>query len=668
MEYYGGRKCVSMRELVDAGIMTEGNYRQMARRGRFEVARQGKGAGNYSLVVVDSLPTRYREEVKEKLGAGDEIMLAGWVRENYERDQAAVVWFNDRSNTGLDLTTKQKEECIVNASVLNCCIRLYERASTFRKLSGESYQWEKMADAIESLRRQFGHTLPTSVFRFRKKVAQYKKEGYGCLISGKFGNQSARLMTNREERVIVSIACLENQPYNTTIREMYIMFLCGELEVFDYNTGEVYDPEKFAKKGEAPWIPSEATIANYLNRQKNKIIIESHHRGWSEFYHEQMPHMHRHNGEFSLSQITMDDVDLPRRIKGGKTVHAYYAYDVVSGCRIGAAYGYDKDDRLVVECFRDMFRLIARNGWGIPAGIEVENHLMSKYKDGFLKAGEVFDFIHYCAPLNSQEKYAEPLNGAFKRSIAHKNHIGIGRWYGKGKNRYDRQKVSDETNETYKDKHYYTFEELVSDDRADNVEWNNELHHDQKRYPGMTRWQVLEANINPTLRPFDRITLSRYIGEKVDTSVRRNSTVRVACEDWWLSSPAVLERLAPNNLKVTAYYLPDEDGTPTEVYLFQGDKYIDKVNKVRTYNRVYAEQTDEDREIYTEQNKIVSKFGKYVKDNDVPRIGVIKPSKAVTVEAEVEEIEVKPSTERQEDNADCRFAGTDWSRAGQQSL
>lgn len=70
-----------------------------------------------------------------------------------------------------------------------------------------------------------------------------------------------------------------------------------------------------------------------------------------EFYHEQMPHMHRHGGKFSLSQITMDDVDLPRRMKGGEYVHAYYAYDVVSQCRIGLAYGRDKDDALVVDCF-----------------------------------------------------------------------------------------------------------------------------------------------------------------------------------------------------------------------------------------------------------------------------------------------------------------------------
>ena len=104
----------------------------------------------------------------------------------------------------------------------------------------------------------------------------------------------------------------------------------------------------------------------------------------------------------------------------------------------------------------------------------------------------------------------------------------------------------------------------------------------------MTRWDVLVANINPTLQPLDKLTLSRYIGERVPTSVRRNSTVRVRHEDWWLSAPEVLEKLDPNNYKVTAYFLPDENGEPTDVYIFQDDRYIGKVEKVQTYNRVLA--------------------------------------------------------------------------------
>lgn len=672
MEYYDGRLCISQRELVEGGIMTVANYKQMARRGRFDVARRGGGnADSYALAVIDTLPTKYREAVRAKFGSGDEVLAAGWFRENYERDMAAVAWFHDRENTGTDLGADKIEEYVTNAGVLNCCLRLYTRARDCQKILGNTYQWEKMAKAVESLREQYGHTLPTSMFRLRKKLADYRKYGYQVLLSGKYGNQTARRMTMKEERVILGIACLENQPYNTTVREMYIMFLTGELDVWDVDTSELYDPDDFAKKGEDPWIPSDATIANYLNKPKNKLLIKSRHLSRTTFMHEEMPHMHRHSGRYALSQITMDDVDLPRRMKGNERVHAYYAYDVVSQCRVGAAYARKKDDALVTECFRDMFRLIERHGWGMPAGIEVEQHLMSKYKDGFLQAGVAFPFVHFCAPQNSQEKYAEPMNGAFKRTIAHKNHTGIGRFYGKGKNRVESKKVSDETNELWEDKRYYTFEELVADDRADNQEWNNAPHPDQKRYPGMSRWDVLVANINPGLQSLDKIALSRYIGEKVETSVRRNSTVRVNYEDWWLSAPEVLEKLASNDYKVQAYYLPDEEGRATDVYIFQGDKYIDKVEKVETYNRVYAEQTDEDAAKYIEQRKKVSKFAAYVKAHAAPTVGTAKKRREEREENKTEEretaeampIALPMSLPAESEDNECGIgytAGIDW--------
>lgn len=638
----------------------------MARRGNLTVARQGKGKGNYALVVVDSLPDRYRDQVSLIFGNSDEVIIAGWVRENYKRDFHAIVFFNDREQTGVDLTDKKKEELIVNASVIQTCIRLYERAKTAQRLMGKDYHWEKMSEAIESLREQYGHTLPTSPHRFRKKVADFRREGYASLLSGKFGNQCARRMSIHEEKVIVSIACLPNQPYNTTVREMYEMFVYGELEVWDYDSGELLDPSKFTRKGEAPWVPSEATITNYLNKPKNKVIIESRHRSRMAFMHEQMPHMHRHSGRFSLSQITMDDVDLTRKLKDTKQrVHAYYAYDVVSQCVLGAAYGRKKDQGLVVDCFRDMFRLIAGQGWGIPAGIEVENHLMSEYREGFLKAGEVFRSVRFCAAQNSQEKYAEPLNGAKKRSVIHKNHTGIGRFYGKGKWRTESKKVSDEFNDTYEDREYFSWEQLVADDRADNDEWNNSLHPDQKRFPGMTRWQVLVANINPTLRPFDKLTLSKYIGERVETSIRRNSTVRVAYTDWWLSSPAVLERLEPNNLKVTAYYIPGEDGTATEVYIFQGENYIDTLQYIPTYNRVYAEQTEEDDAAFEAQQKKVAEFRKYVADNAPIRVGTAKRSTKPTIAAEA--VETVPAS-AEEIESPLAFANIDYTRAGENAL
>lgn len=647
MEFFDNKLCISVRELEADGILTQDYCRQLAARNRLKMARSGGGKGNYALVVVDSLPTEYQDQVNEKHPGGAAILLRGWIISNYELDQAAVAFFMDwAARQSSDKASDElARKYAVNASVLNTCIRLYNRSRDYRKLMGEKYDWSMMAATIETLREEFGHDLPASTLRFRKKVNEYKQYGYECLISGKFGNQIARKVDHKTERLICSIAVLPNKPFNSNVHEMYMSFVCGELDVYDLSTGEIYNPDDFTDKNGDPKELSESTIRNVLNKPSNKLLVEHALSSYTTFMHEQMPHVHRHNGEFSLSQITMDDVDLTRKLKDTKQrVHAYYAYDVVSQCVVGASYGRKKDQMLVVDCFRDMFRLIERNGWGIPAGIEVENHLMSEYKEGFLQAGVAFNFVHFCAPQNSQEKYAEPLNGAKKRSVIHKSHAGIGRFYGKGKWRTEYKKVSDEFNDTYEDREYFSFEQLVADDRRDSAEWNNTLHPNQKKYPGMTRWQVLMANINPTLHKYDKLTLSRFIGERVETSIRRNSTVRVAYEDWWLSDTSVLERLQPNDYKVTAYYLPDEEGKPTDVYIFQGDRYIDKVEKVETYNRVLAEQTEEDVVNYIEQQKKISSFGKYVRDNAIGQVGVAAKTEQPAEEEPVENLLVASET------------------------
>ena len=80
------------------------------------------------------------------------------------------------------------------------------------------------------------------------------------------------------------------------------------------------------------------------------------------------------------------------------------------------------------------------------------------------------------------------------------------------------------------------------------------------------------------------------------------------------------------------------------VYIFQGDRFIDKVEKVGTYNRVLAEQTEEDVVNYIEQQKKISRFGKYVRDNAVDRVGtaIIQPEKEEAAESLVSPPVVKP--------------------------
>lgn len=626
MEYYNGKLCISMRELADNGVMTMAYCNKLATRKKIDIARRGD-RGGCALVVVDSFPPRYKEDIYTRFPDSDSVRLAGWFRSNYEIDQSAVVFFHDPEKTGLDLKPEKIREYVTNASVLNTCIRLYENARIYQRIAGDKYDWGKMAAAVDSLRTQFGHTLPGSMLRFRKKVAEYKRDGYGCLISGKFGNQSARKVDYRTERLILGIAVLPNKPFNTNVAEMYNQFVCGELDVYDPETGELFNPDDFTDKDGEPRVLSETTINNYLNKPKNRVLIEHKLSSWTTFMHEQMPHVHRHAPEFSFSKISFDDRDLPRKLKDTKArPKAYYAYDVASQCVVGFAYNRNKNVDLVVDMFRSMFRLIDRKGWGCPAQVEVENHLMSQWKDSFLKAGVMFPFVRFCAPQNSQEKYAEPMNGAKKKAVEHRNHLGIGRFYAKDRHyRTEGRKVFDELNDTYEDRQYYSLDELVADDMRDVMEFNNSLHPNQKKYPGMTRWQVLEANMNPNLEPINKAVLARFIGDHVETSVRRNSYCRVGYTDWWLSGTEVLERLAPNNWKVDAYYLTDDDGNITDVYIYQNGMLVDKLQNVGTFNTADCEQTDADRTVFVEQQKKISGFNAYVKNNAISGVGVSKP-------------------------------------------
>ena len=640
MEYCNGRLCISTRELFDGGIVTAANYRNWTNRNRVDVVQRGGGArGSYALIAVDSLPDRYKEKVEEAYPGGAQARLEGWIMSNYTVDQQATAFFFSKEKCGLALPAEKAKEYITNASVLNTCIKLYERAATAQKLFGGKYDWTKMAATIETLRRKLGHTLPASMLRFRKKVNDYKANGYACLISGKFGNQSARKVDYKTERLILGIAILPNKPWNCTVLDHYNSFVTGELEVYDPYTGELFNPDDFTDKNGEPMVLSEATITNYLNKPKNRALIDQRLLTPTTYMHEVMPHMHRHHGEFSLSKVSFDDRDLPRKLKDTRLrPKAYYAYDVTSGCCIGYAYNRSKNIDLVVDMFRNMFRLLDRQGWGCPAEVEVENHLMSQWKDSFLRAGVMFPFVRFCAPMNSQEKHAEQYNGAKKRSIEHRNHIGIGRFYAKSRQyRTESTKVFDELNNTYEEKEYYTWEELIADDQRDIYEYNHALHPNQKKFKGMTRWDVLVANINPTLQPLDKATIARYVGEKVSTTIRRNSYCLVLHKDWWLSKTEAIELLAPNDYKVDAYYLSDEEGNVTDLFIYQGDMYIDRLEDVGTYNTARAERTEEDEQIFIKQRTKVNEFKKYVEERQIPRVGLIERDTR-PFEPEVEEV------------------------------
>ncbi len=622
MEYYNNQLCISAGELMR--VMSKPNYDQLSARGKIDVSRRAC-RGQYALVVVDSLPSKYKEKVKELYPEGGIMKLQEWFRNNYTIDTEARTYFSSfRFDNGTPLPADKVNEYTINASVVRAIQSLMSNTRVLRKAQpGGRVRWDEMTSAVAFFRKEFGHTLPESVLRFRKKVAEFNNIGYSCFISGKFQNQNSRKVNYKTERLILSLDSLPERPFNTTVLDNYNAFVCGELDVYDPETGELFNPDDFADKNGDPVALSETTIANYLNNPKNLSLRSKLHDTQWDFNNKYRPHHNRKPPVWSFSKISLDDRDLPRKMADGNRVKAYYAYDVASGCVIGYAYNRLKTTDLFLDCVRNMFQLIDLQGWNCPAEVEVEHHLVNNFADGLIRAGVVFPFVRWCNPGNSQEKRAENFNRAKKYGVEKRLQVGIGRWYARLEaNRPKIEKVYDEFNNTYKEA-VYSYDELVADDIHAISEYNNQLHPNQKTYPKLTRWQVLCQNQNPDLLPVDKALLYRFIGEKTKTSICRNMYCKVRGEKFRLPTPELVERLAPRDYEVQAYYMPDENGKIENVYVYQGDNFIATCKYINPYNEAKAEQTDEDVLSYIEQAKYVSQFDAMMKREKIQKVKIL---------------------------------------------
>lgn len=643
---------LSMEEL--APIMSVPNYKKLAARKEINVVRQGKGLGSYALIEIATMPLRFQERIKLKYGEMKENILRNWFIGHYHIDAKAREFYTRfRFDNGDALPPEHIQEYTVNASVIEAVLRAMDDATFMRKaMKAGPVNWGELAGAISYYQAEFGHTLPVSSNRFKKRVNDFKANGYESLISRKFMNQNRRKVTYDIERLLLSIDGQPEQPFNTTVWEQYNMFVQGELELYDPETGEVLNPADFTDKDGNPVVLSPATVANILNNPKNKALRAKLHMSQWDFNNAYRPYHLRSIGEFSLSKVSLDDRDLPRPMKDGNRVKAYYAYDVVSGAVVGYAYNRYKTTELFLDCMRNMFQTLDRNGMYIPAELEVEHHLVSDFADGLMQAGTVFPLIRWCNPGNSREKRAEHKNREKKYGVEKRTQVGIGRWWAKLEaNRPKEEKVYDEKNNTYKVK-TYSYEELVADDIRAIQTFNAQPHPNQKRYPGMSRWDVLCAHQNPNLAPWDKAVLYRFIGQHTETTIRQNTYCTVMYNQYGLPSPEIIEKLEPRNYKVDAYYLPDADGTINEVYIYQNGRYIATCKPVARYNENTAEQTEYDKAAYTEQSKYVAQFDKMMKDGKIKRVGILAKEEAKLItEVQAEAVPLPAQAEEEDYSA-----------------
>jgi len=671
LEKIDNRLCIQASVLIDSGVITKSNYDKMKNKGHLIVRRRGC-LGTPAMVDLYSMPERYKRQVDDKFG--DTIRsfeCEKLIEKRIVEDPEAMKYFSEyKTPTGNTLKPDQVMQYYNNAIVLNAIHQLInERHAMYKKLGNRKLpgKWETIANELAQVdAKRYPHNLNQNPRRLKEKYDNYMTDGYGVLVHGNFANNNARVVTERLEMLILSIYGMKNKPYAKWVYEDYHRFLAGDLLIVDTRTGEIFDRDDFFDDDKGCYKTiSEATCWNIINNPKNRAIVDRIRSSYHRYNSVSRPHYHRHAPEYGLSKVSLDDRDLPRKMHDGNRVKAYYAYDVASGCIIGASYSVKKDTTLFIDCLRDMFRFIDSRGWGLPLEMEVENHLVNQYEDDLMKAGVVFPLVRWCAPTNSQEKHAEQFNRRKKYGFEKRYQGGIGRWYASQEaNRTEGERVYDEATNKYiiKEK-TYTFEQLVADDLYTIEMYNNSWHRNQDRYRGLTCMQVLEQNLNPNLARINRPLLVRYIGDNTRTSIQRNMYVQVQYADYQLPNPEVLGKLLPNNYTVEAYYMPGDK--IEKVFLYQKENFICEATRIETFNTSNAEFTEKDREAKTAQAKYIAQFDSMGKQG-VDKLANVDtlPNLDIMSEVAAAAVEVPVPAENTElcDEDYTRYFDSEWSR------
>jgi len=627
------------------GIVSKEVYNKQRQRGKLNIVGRG-GNGRQVLIEFNSLPPVYKKLVQEQLCGGEDMetyMQVQPLRDLIKPDIKAIEFF-DRYQLpdGRLLKEKLKRNYIKSASVLNMISSVYDNKKWLKKELNMSLQ--QFWNVVVKMKEVKDAGLPGTIRHLKPKWQSYKEEGYKGLITAKIGNQNRTKVTPKLEKLILSLYVQDTKPYVQDILDDYKAFMRGDKEIVDTESGVLLYPTMFLGKNEKPVELSKTTVWNIINDPENKIIVDKMRLSRLEFNGRHRPYNSRIAPQYAFSKLTMDDRCIPFKMEDGKRAWTYIIADVASQCIVGQSYsrstedGSGKNRELFKEAMMNMFRLMVQNGWGMPAEIEVEHHISNTFvgktdENGvftpdLLTNNYLFPFVTFCNPANPQQKRAEHIIRQIKYQIEQK----IAGFQGRPFARQDSNRLNSDKKGTR-----YTFDEVVANIEAGIHEWNNQLHPNQEKYTGLTRWQVLERYQNPQLvRPY-LPAIAKYIGNKRVTSIERTE-VRAFNN---LYIVAVNEGLL-NSTTVTAYGIADKTDNMPEIYLYQNEEYLCKAMLKGAYNESKAERTDNDEVLRKQQSEHTAKFDAKVKQRttQLQKLAVVKrthlPDEGHTIETDMD--------------------------------
>ena len=436
-------------------VISKSNYDKLVCRGRINVLRPGKGLGSYALIEYRSLPERFRIRFEEKYGDPEKTMKQDEMP--LAMDAEAQRFYHDHLlPNGEHLPEEKQEEYTLNARVLNALRDMLETQKTMRRAYGNHTPviWSNIFAAAEELRDAYGHTLPKSEARLRDKLRQYRKEGYVCLVSGKFCNANTLKITKAAGRQIVALR---------------------RCRVPVYTTKQLF--EEFNRIAERRgWKPlaSQSSLVQYLERPEVKPLWYGDGTKLNLFYKAV------ENGKTVIRTVSVYEV-----------IDAYS--ETLLGYSVSASENFDAQFAA--------FRMAIETAGCKPYEIVTDNQGGQRSKIAQKFFANICRINRPTAPYNGPSKSIESAFGRFQQQVLHED------WRFTGGNITSKEawKINREFLEANKEK-LFTYEEMLAAYAAARCKWNSMKHYDT----GIAHEEMYRASVNPATDPvteFDMIDL-----------------------------------------------------------------------------------------------------------------------------------------------------------------
>lgn len=456
-------------------VMTKDVYDHLVKRKQI-IVLQRACRGKKALIEYRSLPERFRIRFEAKYGDPEKIMKQE--KTALPTDVEARRFFHDHLlPNGEHLPEEKQVEYTTNARVLNALLDMFNTQRTMRRACNNNTPvvWSNIFRAAEELREAYGHTLPKSEARLRDKIRQYKKEGYGCLVSGKFCNANTLKITKAAGRQIVALRRCRVPVYTT--KQLF--------EEFNRIA---------ARRGWKP-LNSPTSLVQYLERPEVKPLW--YDAVYGELAAKQL-FARRNKTEMPTLRDSLwygDGTKLNlyyKAVEGGKTVlRTVQVYEVIDAYS-ETLLGYSVSDSENFDAQFAAFRMAIETSGHKPYEIVTDNQGGQRSKVAQRFFANICRVNRPTAPYNAPSKTIESVFGRFQKQVLHAD------WRFTGGNISSKEawKINREFLEANKES-LYTYEELLAAYAAARQQWNAMPHYQT----GIAHEQMYRDSVNPETEP-----------------------------------------------------------------------------------------------------------------------------------------------------------------------